>query len=132
MFFFVGEEERPVPTHKIILQASGKFRLCSSDDESDEDVIQLQDVACPILHALLQYDLKFREAGGGCVAFDAFACNDVTVVFRENVRSQHYHLKRDNSPHYTVIIGSHRNRRLKIEVDGKTVVDEAGLGLCCS
>ncbi|GKU98150.1 hypothetical protein SLEP1_g11186 [Rubroshorea leprosula] len=55
MFFFVGEEERPVPTHKIILQASGKFRLCSSDDESDEDVIQLQDVACPILHALLQY-----------------------------------------------------------------------------
>ncbi|GLT46059.1 hypothetical protein SLA2020_198470 [Shorea laevis] len=77
-------------------------------------------------------DLKFREAGRGCVAFDAFACNDVTVVFRENVGSQHYHYKRDNSPHYAVIIGSHRNRRLKIEVDGKTVVDEAGLGLCCS
>ncbi|XVF35832.1 hypothetical protein REPUB_Repub19eG0004900 [Reevesia pubescens] len=77
-------------------------------------------------------DLKFREAGRGCVAFDAFAHNDVTVVFRENVGSQHYHYKRDNSPHYTVIIGSHRNRRLKIEVDGKTVVDEAGIGLCCS
>ncbi|KAF6140818.1 hypothetical protein GIB67_042231 [Kingdonia uniflora] len=28
--------------------------------------------------------------------------------------------------------GSHRNCRLKIEVDGKTVVDEAGVGLCCS
>ncbi|XVF74114.1 hypothetical protein PTKIN_Ptkin13bG0034200 [Pterospermum kingtungense] len=77
-------------------------------------------------------DLKFREAGRGCVAFDAFANNDVTVVFRENVGSQHYHYKRDNSPHYTVIIGSHRNRRLKIEVDGKTVVDIAGIGLCCS
>ncbi|OMP09695.1 BTB/POZ-like protein [Corchorus olitorius] len=77
-------------------------------------------------------DLKFREAGRGCVAFDAFAHNDVTVVFRENVGSQHYHYKRDNSPHYTVIIGSHRNRRLKIEVDGKTVVDVAGSGLCCS
>lgn len=77
-------------------------------------------------------DLKFREAGRGCVAFDAFAHNDVTVVFRENVGSQHYHYKRDNSPHYTVIIGSHRNRRLKIEVDGKTVVDVVGVVLCCS
>ncbi|KAJ6336675.1 hypothetical protein OIU76_006534 [Salix suchowensis] len=77
-------------------------------------------------------DLKFREAGRGCVAFDAFAHNDVTVVFREKVGSQHYHYKRDNSPHYTVILGSHRNRRLKIEVDGKTVVDEEGVALCCS
>ncbi|XP_017606272.1 BTB/POZ domain-containing protein At2g30600 [Gossypium arboreum] len=77
-------------------------------------------------------DLKFREAGRGCVSFDAFAHNDVTVVFRENVGSQHYHYKRDNSPHYTVIIGSHRNSRLKIEVDGKTVVDVVGIGLCCS
>ncbi|XP_011034881.1 PREDICTED: BTB/POZ domain-containing protein At2g30600-like isoform X2 [Populus euphratica] len=77
-------------------------------------------------------DLKFREAGRGCVTFDAFAHNDVTVVFRENVGSQHYHYKRDNSPHYTVILGSHRNRRLKIEVDGKTVVDEEGVALCCS
>lgn len=77
-------------------------------------------------------DLKFREAGRGCVAFDAFAHNDVTLVFRENVGSQHYHYKRDNSPHYTVILGSHRNRRLKIEVDGKTVVDAEGIGLCCS
>lgn len=77
-------------------------------------------------------DLKFREAGRGCIAFDAFAHNDVTVVFRENVGSQHYHYKRDNSPHYTVILGSHRNRRFKIEVDGKTVVDETGVALCCS
>lgn len=77
-------------------------------------------------------DLRFREAGRGCVAFEAFAHNDVTLVFRENVGSQQYHYKRDNSPHYTVIIGSHRNRRLKIEVDGKTVVDVAGIALCCS
>ncbi|KAL5778348.1 hypothetical protein ACOSP7_011274 [Xanthoceras sorbifolium] len=77
-------------------------------------------------------DLKFREAGRGCVAFEAFAHNDVTVVFRENVGSQHYHYKRDNCPHYTVILGSHRNRRLRIEVDGETVVDVAGVGLCCS
>uniref|UniRef100_A0A2P2L4L5 BTB/POZ domain-containing family protein n=1 Tax=Rhizophora mucronata TaxID=61149 RepID=A0A2P2L4L5_RHIMU len=77
-------------------------------------------------------DLKFREAGRGCVAFDAYAHNDVTVVFRENVGSQNYHYKRDNNPHYTVILGSHRNRRLKIEVDGKSVVDVEGTGLCCS
>ncbi|CAH1446256.1 unnamed protein product [Lactuca virosa] len=77
-------------------------------------------------------DLRFKEAGRGCVAFEAFAHNDVTVVFREQLGSQHYHYKRDISPHYTVIIGSHRNRRLKIEVDGITTVDEAGLGLCCS
>jgi hypothetical protein len=74
-------------------------------------------------------DLKFREAGRGCVAF---ACNDVTLVFRENVGSQGYHYKRDSSPHYTIILGSHRNRRLRIEVNGKTVVDVAGVGLCCS
>jgi len=77
-------------------------------------------------------ELRFREAGRGCVAFEAFAQNDVTLVFREQVGSQHYHYKMDNSPNYTVILGSHRNRRLKIEVDGKTVVDVAGIGLCCS
>ncbi|CAH9087084.1 unnamed protein product [Cuscuta europaea] len=77
-------------------------------------------------------DLRFREGGRGCVAFDAFAQNDVTVVFRERVGSQHYHYKRDDSPHYTVIIGSHRNRRLKIEVDGETAVDAAGVDLPCS
>ncbi|RZB70304.1 BTB/POZ domain-containing protein isoform E [Glycine soja] len=77
-------------------------------------------------------DLKFREAGRGCVAFEAFACNDVTLVFRENVGSQGYHYKRDSSPHYTIILGSHRNRRLRIEVNGKAVVDVAGVGLCCS
>ncbi|KAI4336702.1 hypothetical protein L6164_015194 [Bauhinia variegata] len=77
-------------------------------------------------------DLKFREAGRGCVSFEAFARNDVTLIFRENVGSRNYHYKRDSSPHYTVILGSHRNRRLRIEVDGKTVVDVAGVGLCCS
>ncbi|KAL4372466.1 BTB/POZ domain-containing protein At2g30600 isoform X1 [Arachis ipaensis] len=77
-------------------------------------------------------DLKFREAGRGCVAFEAYACNDVTLVFRQNVGSQGYHYKRDSSPHYTVILGSHRNRRLRIEVNGKNVVDVAGIGLCCS
>lgn len=77
-------------------------------------------------------ELRFREAGRGCVSFEAFAQNDVTLVFREQVGSQHYHYKMDNGPHYTVILGSHRNRRLKIEVDGKTVVDVAGIGLCCS
>lgn len=77
-------------------------------------------------------DLKFREAGRGCVVFEAFARNDITLVFRENVGSRHYHYKRDSSPHYTVILGSHRNRRLRIEVDGKAVVDVAGAELSCS
>ena len=77
-------------------------------------------------------ELCFSEAGRGCVAFEAFAQNDVTLVFREQVGTQHYHYKMDNRPNYTVILGSHRNRRLKIEVNGKTVVDIAGIGLCCS
>ncbi|KAJ8625676.1 hypothetical protein MRB53_034206 [Persea americana] len=77
-------------------------------------------------------ELKFKEAGRGCVAFEASADNDVTVVFREQVGSQHYHYRTDNSPNYTIVLGSHRNRRLKIEVNGKTVVDVAGVGLCCS
>ncbi|CAA6657824.1 unnamed protein product [Spirodela intermedia] len=77
-------------------------------------------------------ELRFSEAGRGCIAFEAFAHNDVTLVFREQVGSQHYHYKMDNSPNYTVILGSHRNRRLKIEVDGHTVVDIAGIVLCSS
>lgn len=77
-------------------------------------------------------DLRFREAGRGCISFEAFAQNDVTLVFREQVGSHNYHYKMDNSPNYTIILGSHRNRRLKIEVNGQTVVDIAGVGLCCS
>lgn len=77
-------------------------------------------------------DFKFREPGRGCVSFEAYAGNDVTVVFREQLGGQHYHYRMDTSPHYTVILGSHRNKRLKIVVDGKTVMDEAGVGLCCS
>lgn len=72
------------------------------------------------------------EAGRGCIAFEASAQNDVTLVFREQPGSQHYHYKMDSSRHYAVILGSHRNKRLKIEVDGRTVVDEAGVGLCRS
>ncbi|XP_048501785.1 BTB/POZ domain-containing protein At2g30600 isoform X2 [Beta vulgaris subsp. vulgaris] len=79
-----------------------------------------------------QKEFKFKEAGRGCVVFEAFARNDVTVVFREHVGSQYYHYKTDSSPHYTVVLGSHRNRRLKIEVDGKAVVDVEGIGLCSS
>lgn len=75
---------------------------------------------------------RFWEAGRGCIMFEASAQNDVTLVFREQLGSQHYHYKMDNSRHYTVILGSHRNKRLKIEVDGRTVVDVAGVGLCCS
>uniref|UniRef100_A0A0D9WFC6 BTB domain-containing protein n=1 Tax=Leersia perrieri TaxID=77586 RepID=A0A0D9WFC6_9ORYZ len=77
-------------------------------------------------------EFRFREAGRGCITFEASAHNDVTLVFRQQPGSQHYHYKMDNSRHYTVILGSHRNKRLKIEVDGKTVVDVAGIGLCCS
>lgn len=77
-------------------------------------------------------EFRFWEAGRGCITFEASAQNDVTLVFREQLGSQHYHYKMDNSRHYTVILGSHRNKRLRIEVDGRTVVDVAGVGLCCS
>ncbi|XP_020576565.1 BTB/POZ domain-containing protein At2g30600 [Phalaenopsis equestris] len=76
--------------------------------------------------------LKFREAGRGCIKFEAFAQNDVTLVFREQIGSPNYHYKMDNSPHYTVILGSNRNRRLKIEANNNTMVDIVGVGLCCS
>ena len=42
------------------------------------------------------------------------------------------HYRTDLGPNYTIILGSHRNRRLKILVDGKTVVDVAGIVLCPS
>lgn len=77
-------------------------------------------------------EFRFAEAGRGCIAFEASAQNDVTLVFREQLGSQHYHYKMDSARHYAVILGSHRNKRLKIEVDGRTVVDEAGVGLCRS
>jgi hypothetical protein len=77
-------------------------------------------------------DFRFPEPGRGCIAFEASAHNDVTLVFRQHLGSRHYHYKMDNSRHYTVILGSHRNKRLKIEVDGRTVLDVAGIGLCCS
>ncbi|GJN29976.1 hypothetical protein PR202_gb18247 [Eleusine coracana subsp. coracana] len=77
-------------------------------------------------------EFRFAEPGRGCIAFEASAHNDVTLVFRQNLGSHHYHYKMDNSRHYTVILGSHRNKRLKIEVDGMTVLDVAGIGLCCS
>uniref|UniRef100_A0ACD5ZNT1 Uncharacterized protein n=1 Tax=Avena sativa TaxID=4498 RepID=A0ACD5ZNT1_AVESA len=77
-------------------------------------------------------EFRFSEAGRGCIAFEASAQNDVTLVFREQAGSQHYHYKMDSARHYAVILGSHRNKRLKIEVDGRTVVDEAGVGLCRS
>jgi len=77
-------------------------------------------------------ELRFGEPGRGCVAFEASAHNDVTLVFRQQPGSQHYHYKMDSSRHYTVILGSHRNKRIRIEVDGSTAVDVAALGLCCS
>lgn len=77
-------------------------------------------------------EFRFAEPGRGCIAFEASAHNDVTLVFRQHLGSHHYHYKMDSSRHYTVILGSHRNKRLKIEVDGRTVVDVAGIGLCCS
>eukprot|EP01018_Ginkgo_biloba_P004223 Gb_09011 [translate_table: standard] len=78
---------------------------------------------------LEEEELRFREGGRGCITFEAYADNDVTVVFREQAGSKHYHYRRDNSPNYTIVLGSHRNRRLKIEVDGESVVDVVGKGL---
>lgn len=81
---------------------------------------------------LVEEELRFREAGRGCVAFEAYADNDVTVVLKEEAGSKHCHYRRDNAPNYTIVLGSHRNSRLKIEADGESVVDVAGLGLCSS
>lgn len=39
------------------------------------------------------------------------------------------HYRTDLGPNYTIILGSHCNRRLKVLVDGKTVVDVAGIVL---
>jgi hypothetical protein len=77
-------------------------------------------------------ELRFREPGRGCVAFEASAHNDVTLVFRHHPGSHRYHYRTDTSRHYTVILGSHRNKRLRIQVDGATVADVAAPGLCCA
>eukprot|EP00252_Welwitschia_mirabilis_P001809 TRINITY_DN11746_c0_g1_i2.p1 TRINITY_DN11746_c0_g1~~TRINITY_DN11746_c0_g1_i2.p1 ORF type:complete len:508 (-),score=90.66 TRINITY_DN11746_c0_g1_i2:1481-3004(-) len=81
---------------------------------------------------LLEEDLTFREAGKGCVVFEAFADNDVTVVFREEAGSKHCHYRRDYRPDYAVVLGSHRNRRLRIEAGGESVADVVGPKLCSS
>lgn len=78
---------------------------------------------------LVEEELKFRDPGRGCIAFEAYADNDITLVFKEQAGSKHYHYRRDNTPNYTIVLGSHRNRRLKIEADGVSVVDVVGLGL---
>eukprot|EP00249_Psilotum_nudum_P017129 c26176_g2_i2 orf=223-2589(-) len=79
---------------------------------------------------LVDKELRFAEAGRGCIAFDACADNDVTVVFKEKAGSKHY--RTDVGPNYTVVLGSHRNTRLRIQVDGRPVVDVAGVALCPS
>ncbi|BBM99480.1 hypothetical protein MPTK1_1g21560 [Marchantia polymorpha subsp. ruderalis] len=66
---------------------------------------------------------RFAEPGKGCVTFEAMTENDITVVFKEHAVGKHY--RTDIGPSYTVVLGSHRNRRFKIEVDGRTVVDVA-------
>lgn len=73
---------------------------------------------------LVSDELRFAQAGRGCVAFEARADNDVTVVFKEHAGCKHY--RTDSGPCYTVVLGSHRNRRLKIEVNGETVLETAG------
>eukprot|EP00250_Pteridium_aquilinum_P012428 c20722_g1_i3 orf=213-2012(+) len=74
---------------------------------------------------LVDDNLRFPEAGRGCIAFEACADNDVTVVFKEKAGSKHY--RTDMDPNYAIVLGSHRNRRLRIEVDGTTLFDAAGV-----
>jgi len=50
VLFIVGEEEKPVPSHKAILAASGNFAVCSSSF-----VINIPSVPYPLFHALLHY-----------------------------------------------------------------------------
>lgn len=76
---------------------------------------------------LMGEDQTFPAPGRGCVAFEARAANDVTVVFKDQPGCKHY--RTDLGPNYTIILGSHCNRRLKMLVDGKTVVDVAGIVL---
>lgn len=79
---------------------------------------------------LVDDELRFPQPGRGCIAFEACADNDVTVVFKEKAGSKHY--RTDIGPNYAIVLGSHRNRRLKIEVDGNVVVDAPGMMVCRS
>lgn len=81
-------------------------------------------VVPPFECAWLCEELRFKQPGEGCVTFEARADNDVTVVFKEESGSRHY--RTDSGRHYTVVLGSHRNKRLRIEVDGQPVVDVPG------
>eukprot|EP00897_Mesotaenium_endlicherianum_P002693 jgi/Mesen1/2451/ME000158S01649 len=72
--------------------------------------------------------LQFQEKGSGCVKFEAQASNDVTVVFREDTTLGHYRTDASGRS-YTVVLGSHRNKRLRIEVDGQHVLDVPGMAV---
>ncbi|KAI5075302.1 hypothetical protein GOP47_0009378 [Adiantum capillus-veneris] len=74
---------------------------------------------------LVDDNLRFPEPGRGCVAFEACADNDVTVVLKEKAGSKHY--RTDMDPNYAIVLGSHRNRRLRIAVDGSTLFEAAGV-----
>ncbi|MCO5605583.1 hypothetical protein L7F22_059766 [Adiantum nelumboides] len=74
---------------------------------------------------LVDDNLRFPEPGRGCIAFEACADNDVTVVLKEKAGSKHY--RTDVDPNYAIVLGSHRNRRLRIAVDGSTLFEAAGV-----
>ncbi|KAK9831854.1 hypothetical protein WJX81_001923 [Elliptochloris bilobata] len=71
------------------------------------------------------------EEGGGCLSFEARGETDVTVLFKSAPGSRRWqHTVRGSSSGdcgYTVILGSHRNRCLKIERDGQTCVQVDGV-----
>ncbi|GBG74440.1 hypothetical protein CBR_g18852 [Chara braunii] len=66
-------------------------------------------------------ELQFKSPGSGCLSFEARAENDITVVFTEDIGARHY--RTEQSRNYIVVLGSHKNRRVKIEVDCQPVAD---------
>jgi hypothetical protein len=74
---------------------------------------------------LADENLMFPEGGRGCIAFEACTDNDITVVLKEKAGSKHY--RTDPDPYYAIVLGSHRNRRIKIEMDGIPVFDAPGV-----
>lgn len=95
---------------------------CSSITKTYRNLLVVPPFECAWL---VDDNLRFPEPGRGCIAFEACADNDVTVVFKEKAGSKHY--RTDTDPNYAIVLGSHRNRRLRIEVDGATLFDAAGV-----
>uniref|UniRef100_A0A6U9RRN1 BTB domain-containing protein n=1 Tax=Picocystis salinarum TaxID=88271 RepID=A0A6U9RRN1_9CHLO len=89
--------------------------------------------------AWLTGDFELPAAGRGCVVFECRGKSDATVLFkaapgadRFQNRVERNGTQSEESDHYTVVLGSHRNTRLNIERNGESVFQTPGVVVSAS